>query len=230
VRGPGVVRLGEEAVFDVCVADTALRARALFASLLRYDAAVLTPVWVDAQGGGAARAALRWEASPPGELRVASERSFDPSPGPLLYRAGFRAAVGKHPAATRVTLPSVSVWARCCPSALPDTSAGALIDGSCAGIVVKSGTMTLAQNSPNPARERTRIAFSVAPASPGTATEASLYLYDLHGRPLRRLFAGAVPSGPQAVTVDVSDLQPGAYPYVLQSGGQSAVRTLMVLR
>jgi hypothetical protein len=90
--------------------------------------------------------------------------------------------------------------------------------------------MTLAQNSPNPARERTRIAFSVAPASPGTATEASLYLYDLHGRPLRRLFAGAVPSGPQAVTVDVSDLQPGAYPYVLQSGGQSAVRTLMVLR
>lgn len=82
---------------------------------------------------------------------------------------------------------------------------------------------SLAQNSPNPCRGLTRIAFTLEEAD-----EISLTLHDTRGRLLRRLVQGRQGRGLSHFTLDASMLASGRYTYRLQSRGRTLSRTLSV--
>ena len=86
-------------------------------------------------------------------------------------------------------------------------------------------SFALAQNRPNPARGATTIAFSV-PA----ACDASITVYDVAGRKVAVLFAGAAKAGENEVSLNVSSLAPGVYAYRLEAGGATAARKMVVTR
>jgi Mg-chelatase subunit ChlD len=229
LRAPSLVPAGGEAVFEVCVADTALTARTQFIAQLRYDAAVLTPLRVEAQGGAAAAARLLWDVPAPGVLRIRPEGSFTPSPGTLLLRAVFAAASPLHPAWTAVVLPSIRAWARCCPAALPDTAVAALLDGACRRVVLRQSRLALEAPAPNPCSARARLSFTCAWPEDEAPASARLLLYDLQGA-LRGEWRCAATPGRHVVDADLRGLDTGAYLLVLEAGEERAVERLRVVR
>ena len=66
---------------------------------------------------------------------------------------------------------------------------------------------------PNPAQDYTVIRFRI-----NRATDVSLVLYDLQGRPVRRILAEARDAGEHAVRVDLQGLAAGMYLYEIQAG------------
>ena len=66
---------------------------------------------------------------------------------------------------------------------------------------------------PNPARDYTVIRFRI-----NRATDVSLVLYDLQGRPVRRILAETRDAGEHAVRVDLQGLSAGIYLYEIQAG------------
>jgi hypothetical protein len=88
----------------------------------------------------------------------------------------------------------------------------------------------LGQSYPNPARTGTTIRYSLAEA--GTA---ALEVYDLSGRRVATLLAGAAEAGEREVAwnltaEDGSAVPPGVYIYRLRAGGDAAARRLVVSR
>ena len=84
----------------------------------------------------------------------------------------------------------------------------------------------LAQNFPNPANPTTRIEFRVAHSG-----MARLDLFDVIGRHVNTLFEGrADPGRNYSVEFDGRDVASGVYFYALTSGGQRAVRRMVILR
>ncbi|MCA9751199.1 MAG: hypothetical protein KC591_03340, partial [Gemmatimonadetes bacterium] len=88
----------------------------------------------------------------------------------------------------------------------------------------------LAQNQPNPFGPDTRIAFAL-PA----ATDVSLAVFDVTGRRVRTLVAGARPAGRHEITWDGTNDQgdrvaSGVYFYRLAAGAEEAERKMIRLR
>jgi FG-GAP-like repeat len=79
--------------------------------------------------------------------------------------------------------------------------------------------------SPNPARARVRVSFSLPNDDP-----ARLELWDVAGRRVRSEAVGALGAGPHLKTLAGPPLAPGAYVIRLVRGGEVATRRLVVVR
>ena len=85
--------------------------------------------------------------------------------------------------------------------------------------------MWLGANTPNPARQETSIAFTLA-----TACNVRLVLADIAGRELRTLAAGRYEPGEHSVTCNLSGIPSGTYLYELIANGTRMARTLVISR
>ena len=88
--------------------------------------------------------------------------------------------------------------------------------------LMPDGTM-LEQNSPNAATGVTSIGYNLAANTP-----LSLKLYNAVGTEVKDIFSGTQGAGHHVATVDVSSLPNGFYYYILQAGGKSMTRGLVV--
>jgi beta-glucanase (GH16 family) len=86
-------------------------------------------------------------------------------------------------------------------------------------------SIELHQNYPNPFNPTTNIDF-VLPRS----TEVSLNVFDVMGRRVANLASGAHPSGRHSVQFDATHLPSGLYTYRLQTGSQSEVRKMLLMK
>lgn len=81
----------------------------------------------------------------------------------------------------------------------------------------------LAPNHPNPFSSATTFSFTLGEAGP-----VRLTVYDLLGRPVRRILDGEMlPAGPHRITWEPDGLAAGAYLYRLEAGGHKAARVLI---
>lgn len=93
-----------------------------------------------------------------------------------------------------------------------------------------STVLALSQNSPNPFSRLTAIEFSIS--APVCAT---LNIYDVAGRLVRRLVEGKIPAGRHTVKWDGRDstdriVSSGVYFYRLEAGNLAATKKMVVLR
>ncbi len=101
---------------------------------------------------------------------------------------------------------------------------------SSASGVPAASVLQLTQNAPNPFNPATTISWVADPE----AGQVSLRVYDLAGRLVRTLVAGAASAGPDSVTWDGTDdlgqpVAAGVYHYRLQQGGQAVARKMVLL-
>lgn len=90
-----------------------------------------------------------------------------------------------------------------------------------------SGPMVAALDAayPNPARDAVVLGYTVSRSG-----KFELVLYDVLGRPVRRVFEGTRAAGAHVETIDVSGLAPGFYLARLTVGGEQWVRSVRVVR
>jgi hypothetical protein len=91
-------------------------------------------------------------------------------------------------------------------------------------------TTNLLQNFPNPFNPTTTISFDLEEKMP-----IGLSIYDVRGRPVRRLMDGVVDPGHHRIIWDGKDergdhLPSGVYLYRLVTGGQSVSRKMLLLK
>ncbi|HEX8385998.1 MAG TPA: T9SS type A sorting domain-containing protein, partial [Rubricoccaceae bacterium] len=79
--------------------------------------------------------------------------------------------------------------------------------------------------APNPSRGLVRVTTAL-----DVAGEATLDVFDVRGRRVARLFAGARPAGTQTVTFDTGRLAPGVYTVRLAAGGGATSQAITVVR
>lgn len=89
----------------------------------------------------------------------------------------------------------------------------------------KPRSFGLAQNFPNPARETTTIAFTLA--DPGDVT---LEVFDLSGRKVATVAEGYRLAGENEATLDTGTLAAGVYIYRLRAGDRVAAKRLAVVK
>ncbi|UCH78209.1 MAG: T9SS type A sorting domain-containing protein, partial [Candidatus Coatesbacteria bacterium] len=89
----------------------------------------------------------------------------------------------------------------------------------------KGYAFALGAARPNPARDRVRLAFTLAEGA-----SAALELYDLCGRKVRTLWRGEAAAGEHEVSCEVGGLAPGVYVYRLTAGTERAARRLVIAR
>jgi hypothetical protein len=85
--------------------------------------------------------------------------------------------------------------------------------------------VSLDQNYPNPFNPMTQIRYSMP-----NSQFVNISVFDLTGRRLAVLVDGEVSAGSQFVNFDASALSSGVYIYRLQTGGQTIVRKMTVLK
>ncbi|MBZ0266988.1 T9SS type A sorting domain-containing protein [bacterium] len=90
---------------------------------------------------------------------------------------------------------------------------------------VASSGVSLAQNSPNPFRASTDIAFSLAREG-----RAELRVYDVAGRLVQTLVDGPLPAGPHTVRFERPASAPGVYFYKLTADGKTMSRKMVLLK
>ena len=83
----------------------------------------------------------------------------------------------------------------------------------------------LGQNYPNPFNPTTEIEYQIAGAGPVT-----LRVYDLLGREVKTLVNERQSPGTHSVTFDANKLPSGVYFYRLESGTNSQVKKLVLLK
>lgn len=92
------------------------------------------------------------------------------------------------------------------------------------------GIFALAPSSPNPFNPKTVIRYSLAETGP-----ASLIVFDVSGRMVRRLVEGSVTAGMHEVSWDGRDhagrtVASGVYFYRLESAGRSAEQKMVLMK
>jgi endonuclease/exonuclease/phosphatase family metal-dependent hydrolase len=87
-------------------------------------------------------------------------------------------------------------------------------------------TFALNQNYPNPFNPTTTIQFSL----PSFTDHVSLAVFDMLGRKVAELVNSSMNAGSHAVRFDGSSLANGVYVYRLDAGGQTSVRTMVLLK
>ena len=95
---------------------------------------------------------------------------------------------------------------------------------------IEKRTFALDQNRPNPFNPVTKISFSLAAGSP-----ASLVVYDVQGRAVRRLVVGPLAAGSHVVVWDGRDdagraVPSGIYLYRLETGEKNTTRKMILLQ
>ncbi len=85
--------------------------------------------------------------------------------------------------------------------------------------------ISLSQNFPNPFNPVTLINYEIRKAS-----EVTLVVYDRLGRQVQMLVSGMQPAGNYSVRFEGTDLPSGSYFYRLIAGGQTIVRTMMLVK
>ncbi|MCX6252798.1 MAG: Omp28-related outer membrane protein [Bacteroidetes bacterium] len=85
--------------------------------------------------------------------------------------------------------------------------------------------LALNQNNPNPCSTETAISFNLP-----VKETISLTIYDVHGKEIRKMFNGEMPSGNQTVKVSTSSLNAGVYYYTLQTSAGQATRKMVVVK
>lgn len=86
-------------------------------------------------------------------------------------------------------------------------------------------SVRLGQNYPNPFNPSTVIHFEI-----DTAGDTQLQVFDLMGREVAILLDSRLPAGSHAVSFDGSQLSRGVDVYRLQSGGQTLVRKMTIVK
>ena len=86
-------------------------------------------------------------------------------------------------------------------------------------------SFALAQNFPNPARETTTVAFTLA--DPG---DVMLEVFDLSGRKVATVAEGYRPAGENEAMLDTGKLAAGVYIYRLRAGDEVAAKRLAVVK
>ena len=86
-------------------------------------------------------------------------------------------------------------------------------------------TYALAQNHPNPFNPTMEIRFQLP-----EAVAASLVVYDVTGREVRRLVEGVLPAGVHRVRFDAAVLPSGVYLYRLTAGAFTETRRMVLLK
>ena len=208
---------------------------ALFISMVNYNPDVFTPVRVDVEGTSTQYADVSWDVLSPGLLRVATEPAFSPTSAEALYRVVFRVEPVKSTEEGWFTLPTVKMYARCCPETGADTSGRVLVEGMCEKISSRSdGGFALGQNAPNPANPVTTIIFSVgATHAEGAKPETIpvlLTLFDVGGREIARIVDASMQPGTYRVVLNATSLPSGTYFYRLSSGGRVLSRSMTVVK
>jgi PKD repeat protein len=94
-----------------------------------------------------------------------------------------------------------------------------------ADVRVLPSELSLEQNSPNPFRPSTQIAFSL----PGESS-VRLVVFNVLGQEVARLAEGVLPAGRHAVTWDARRLPSGVYFYRLEGPGFSQTRKMTLLK
>jgi hypothetical protein len=92
-------------------------------------------------------------------------------------------------------------------------------------VLAAAAGLELGESVPNPARGTAEIAFRVP-----SAGRATLSLYDVQGRLVRRLVDAAVPAGESRATLFAGDLASGVYYYRLEADGRSVAKKLVLVR
>ncbi|WP_116109122.1 alpha-amylase family glycosyl hydrolase [Lewinella sp. IMCC34191] len=77
--------------------------------------------------------------------------------------------------------------------------------------------------SPNPTADVLRTTFLLE-----RSTKVNVVVLDLTGRPVRQLYGGVLPAGPQRLENQVGDLPAGTYFIQIRTDGESAVRPLIL--
>jgi hypothetical protein len=121
-----------------------------------------------------------------------------------------------------------SIWSRFMQNA--DVQHGLTVAGfgpatAVPEVLVAPGGLALGESAPNPVRGTCEIPFRVP-----TAGRATLFLYDVQGRLVRRLVDGEVAAGDNRTTLLPSGLVSGVYYYRLEAGGESVARKLVLVR
>lgn len=86
-------------------------------------------------------------------------------------------------------------------------------------------SMSLEQNYPNPFNPTTRIVFNLE-----SAAQTQLNIYDLNGKLVRSLINTHLTPGEHELEFNAADISSGLYMYILESGGSSIARKMMVLK
>jgi hypothetical protein len=95
--------------------------------------------------------------------------------------------------------------------------------GSGVGVKNVDATVYKMESSPNPASNQTTLKFSL----PQEMT-VKVAIYDLTGRMVKAVSKGKMPSGDNAITVDLNNLAAGVYTYTLETeNGERATKSLV---
>ncbi|MCZ7603811.1 MAG: T9SS type A sorting domain-containing protein [Melioribacteraceae bacterium] len=87
---------------------------------------------------------------------------------------------------------------------------------------------TLSQNYPNPFNPTTTIKFSVP--NVGTSRDLSLRVYDMLGREIQTLLNKPMQPGSYEIEFDGSNLTSGVYFYVLETGGKTLSKKMVLIK
>lgn len=108
---------------------------------------------------------------------------------------------------------------------IDDLFFGAANNTTGTGEVIQEGNISLEQNQPNPATDKTNIIYSLTTASPVT-----LEIFDLLGRKIKTVVNTYQTPGRYKAILDVSDLSAGNYLYQLTAFGAVRTDRLVVIK
>ena len=86
-------------------------------------------------------------------------------------------------------------------------------------------SFSLGQNQPNPASGNTAIRFTLEQSG-----QVSLALFDLQGRMIMEILNSQVPAGPQEVSFNTSEMNPGVYYYTLKTTTGKQTKKMVVVK
>jgi len=122
-----------------------------------------------------------------------------------------------------------TLFAGNCPATFSQTSGGVELTGLCqqggTRLFVTNGTLSLAQNSPNPFSSATDIVFSTIENG-----ETRLTVSNVLGQTVATLVDADIVIGTHTIHFDASTLRSGTYYYTLQTPTQSLRRAMVVAR
>lgn len=87
------------------------------------------------------------------------------------------------------------------------------------------GEMSLEQNTPNPANDKTSISFTVLEMG-----ETTIELFDIYGNKVRTLISENLSRGNHTVEIEVNDLPQGTYYYSMKSPSNILRKTMLIVR
>ncbi|MDH7516321.1 MAG: VWA domain-containing protein [Bacteroidota bacterium] len=136
----------------------------------------------------------------------------------------------KAPVSYRVSIDSVLLWQRCCPSDSLHEEAVILIDGYCTPLLSRGADRISLAVAPNPVSRRAGPARLTVMVPQGFGGDLlTLDIVNMHGETVRRVCSRPFPPGMSVVAIDVSPLSVGTYVVVAASGSSTAACPFLLL-